>query len=52
MDNGDRKLLWWRLPVPPDQSVEVGRSMLKTVTIWFAAVVAVVAILAVVLSWL
>ncbi len=49
-DRGGRKILWWSLPIKPEDGAEVGARMLWTVVIWFGAIVAVAAIIGVVLA--
>ena len=44
-DKGGRKILWWTLPISPDDSAEVGGKMIKTILIWVGVVVVLIAII-------
>ena len=33
-NNRGRRILWWNMPVSPDDSAEVGGEMMRTILIW------------------
>ena len=41
-DRQRRKILWWNMPVDPEQSARIGGGMMRAIVIWFVVVVALV----------
>ncbi len=39
-----RKLLWWNMPIGPDDKAEAGKYMMRVIAIWAAVIVLVVVI--------
>ena len=46
--NRQRKLLWWNMPISPNDSARVGGGMFQAIAIWFVVLVAVIAALVVI----